>query len=100
MERNETRQRHPAGLQRGGSGPAGAEARPANAKLVRCAGCLQDDRRFQRRVLIAADMRPMGPSPMVKSRRKKKPTRARSASNGAGEGLFGLWEGTILHIGG
>ena len=37
---------------------------------------------------------------MVKSARKKKPTRARSASNGAGEGLFGLWEGTTLHIGG
>src|SRR5687768_14016717 len=40
------------------------------------------------------------PGPMVKNARKKKPTRARSASNGAGEKSFGLWEGTIPHIGG
>src|SRR5262245_58438377 len=32
--------------------------------------------------------------------RKKKPTRARSASNGAGEEFFGLWERRTLHIGG
>jgi len=37
---------------------------------------------------------------MVKNGRKKKPSRARTASNGAGEKLFGLWEGTVLHIGG
>ena len=32
--------------------------------------------------------------------RKKKPSRARKASNGAGEKFFGLWERKILHIGG
>jgi len=32
--------------------------------------------------------------------RKKKPSRARTASNGAGEELSGLWEERTLHIGG
>ena len=32
--------------------------------------------------------------------RIKKPSRARTASNGAGEGFFGLWEERTRHIGG